>query len=248
MDSSNRTADPTAHGLTAVILCGGRGERLRPLTDRVPKALLPVNGRPLLDYLIDHLFQSGITEFVLCTGYKAELFEEFASRRELGAGNVSCSNSGEAGMTQRLVAARPLIPGRALVCYADTLADVDLKKLVKAHEAMRVEGTLTVHPCRSPFGIVTFDETGLVSAFQEKPQLPYWINIGFLLLEPMALSRLNSEVPMPDFLVNLAAQRGLGVYRHLGRHWTANTETELRELAENLRSHWNNEEKNDDTE
>jgi UTP-glucose-1-phosphate uridylyltransferase len=51
--------------LTAVILCGGRGERLRPLTDTVPKPLLPVNGRPLLDYLLDHLSQSGIREFIL---------------------------------------------------------------------------------------------------------------------------------------------------------------------------------------
>ncbi|MHB1309659.1 MAG: nucleotidyltransferase family protein, partial [Limisphaerales bacterium] len=221
--------------LTAIILCGGRGERLRPLSDSVPKPLLPANGRPILDYLLEHLSHSGIRDFLLCVGYRAEMFEHFVSQRASGPERVRCLNSGEAGITERLCEARPLVPGRALVCYGDTLADLSIRGLMKSHRSSRADATITVYPYRSPFGIVTFDEAGVVSRFEEKPRLPYWINVGFLLLEPAALNQLRPEVPLPGFLSRLAARRKLGVHRHRGRHWTANTETELRELATDLR-------------
>jgi glucose-1-phosphate cytidylyltransferase len=226
--------------LTAVILCGGRGERLRRLTDATPKPLLPANGRPILDYVLEHLMQSGIKEFILCTGYRADLFEQFAARRARSGMAVRCVNSGDVSIARRLAEARPLIRDRALVCYGDTLADVDVRQLLDAHQSRELEATLTVYPYRSPFGIVSIDESGLVSKFEEKPQLPYWINIGFLLLEPAALRRLDPAILLPEFLARLAGQRLLGVHRHQGRHWTANTETELRELAEELKTHWKN--------
>jgi glucose-1-phosphate cytidylyltransferase len=223
--------------LTAVILCGGRGERLRPLTDTTPKPLLQVNGRPMLGYLLEHLIQFGIREFLLCVGYKAELFEEFA-RGAAGPGRIRCLNSGEASMTERLCEARARVVDQALICYADTLADVDIRSLLEAHETGNYEATITVYPYRSPFGTVAFDETGRVLRFEEKPQLPYWINIGFLLLEKRSLRRLRPDASLPEFLTELAARRALGVHRHLGRHWTANTETELRQLAAALRADW----------
>jgi NDP-sugar pyrophosphorylase family protein len=223
--------------VTAVILSGGRGERLRPLTDTVPKPLLPVNGRPLLDYLLDHLGRSGIDDMILCVGYKAELFAQFALGRTTGPKRIRCLDSGDSGITERLALARPLIAGQALVCYADTLADVNIEALLEAHHQSGAEATITVYPYHSPFGLVTFDDQNRVCRFEEKPSLPYWINIGFLLLEPAALRRLRAEVPLPEYLTELVSRRTLNVHRHLGRHWTANTETELRTLAAELRAH-----------
>jgi mannose-1-phosphate guanylyltransferase len=220
--------------ITAVILCGGRGERLRPMTDLTPKPLIPVNGRPMLGYLIEHLLQSGLGEFLLCVGYKAEMFEAYAGQLESSTSRIRCVNSGEAGITKRLVDARPFVRDRALVCYADTLADVDVRELISVHEERKAQATITVHPYQSSFGLVSFDEAGFVSRFEEKPRLPYWVNIGFILMEPAALDRLNSERSFPEFLAELAARRELGVYRHPGKHWTANTGTELRELAARL--------------
>ncbi|MCZ7639285.1 MAG: nucleotidyltransferase family protein [Verrucomicrobia bacterium] len=220
--------------LTALILCGGRGERLRPWSDAVPKSLLPVKGKPLLAYLLDHLAGTGIRDFVLCTGYKAALFEEFASRFPGASGRLRCCDSGQVSITERLVRARAHVAGRALVCYGDTLADVDLPELIAAHERLGVEATLTVYPYRSPFGLVRFDEAGRVTAFAEKPSLPYWINIGFLLLETAALQRLDANLAFSDYLAQLARHRRLGVHPHRGRHWTANTEAEFLDLASHL--------------
>ncbi len=222
--------------VTALILCGGRGERLRPLTDEIPKPLLPVNGRPLLAYVMQHLHDHDIRDFLLCTGYKAEMFEEFARQSPFCTWRIRCQNSGEVDIGERLRQAQDLLRTRALVCYADTLADVDLAELRRVHEGRRVEATLTVFPYHSPFGIVAVDEDGMATGFEEKPHLPYWVNIGFMLCEPIALTRLRPGTDFPTFLEGLARERRLAVHRHLGRHWTANTEQELRDLATQLRN------------
>src|SRR5947209_2943463 len=83
--------------------------------------------------------------------------------------------------------ARPHVRGRALVCYGDTLANVDLAALARQHEDGDALLTLAVYPLHSPYGIVTFDAGRRVTGFREKPRLPHWINIGFMLCEPAAL-------------------------------------------------------------
>lgn len=218
--------------LTAILLCGGKGERLKPFTDLFPKPLVPLAGRPILQYLIEHLESAGLRRFVVCTGYKAELIDEFLDRVFRPRRDIVSVNSGEAAtMTDRLRGARTHVPGRALVCYGDTLANVDIEALQQQHQRSGVAATMTVHPLRSPFGLVEFDEANRVTAFAEKPLLPYWINIGFLLCEPAALDQLTPGTDMPEFLSRLAAQRQLGSYRHAGRHLTVNDEKE-RQSAE----------------
>ena len=112
------------------------------------------------------------------------------------------------------------------VCYGDTLANVDVRGLLASHRASGALATLTTYPLRSPFGVVRFDESGRVSDFEEKPALPYWINIGFILCEPEALEHLRPGSDMPAFLSSLAAEGGLYAYRHTGKHLTVNTEKE----------------------
>lgn len=213
--------------VTAILLCGGKGERLRPLTEDVPKPLLPLQGRPLLDHLVAYLHASGIHRFVICVGHLAEHFEAFVRQRRGWDWNAICVDSGDASMTDRLLDARPHVPGRALICYGDTLANVDLHALKCAHERRKAWLTLVVYPFRSPFGVVYFDEQQRVTEFTEKPLLPYWINIGFMLCEAAALDVLQRGWDMPRFLGELAGQGRLFAYRHQGRHLTVNTPREL---------------------
>src|SRR5579872_6676391 len=114
---------------TAVILCGGKGERLRPFTEHLPKALVPLRGKPLLQHLMNYLSLSGITRFVLCVGYKAECIEQFVRESSRANWQVKCVNSGDASMTDRILDALPEVPGRALICYGDILANLDLGAL-----------------------------------------------------------------------------------------------------------------------
>ena len=218
--------------LTAILLCGGKGERLKPFTETLPKALVPLNGNPLLLHLLRYLSSEGVSRFVVCVGYKAEAIESFLSEGVAEPWKITCVNSGDASMPDRLLDARPHIHGRALVCYGDTLANVELAGLLREHQRSEALATLTVYPLHSPFGIVQFDDSKRVTSFDEKPRLPYWINIGFLVCEPTAFDFLARGSEMPEFLSTLAAAGVLNTYQHIGKHLTVNTEKD-RALAEN---------------
>jgi glucose-1-phosphate cytidylyltransferase len=212
--------------LTAVVLCGGKGERLRPFTETLPKALVPLNGAPLLHHLLQFLSRAGVSRFVICVGYKAETIEEFLSEQRDPNVKIECVNSGDVTMTDRILDAQPYISGRALVCYGDTLANVDLRELLRQHERSGAAATLSTYPLHSPFGIVETDEHDKVKSFSEKPLLPYWINIGFLVCEPVAFKYMERGLDMISFLSALAQAGVLYTYRHKGKHLTVNTEKE----------------------
>jgi glucose-1-phosphate cytidylyltransferase len=217
--------------LTAILLCGGKGERLRPFTETMPKAMVTLNGEPLLSHLLRYLFSAGISRFVVCVGYKAEAIESFLREECAELGKITCVNSGDVSMTDRLLDARSHVRGRALICYGDTLANVDLAGLVERHEQRGALATLTVYPLHSPFGVVHFDDSNRATAFAEKPRLPYWINIGFILCEPEAFDFVNRGSEMPEFLSALAQAEVLYTHTHAGKHLTVNTEKD-RALAE----------------
>lgn len=216
--------------LTAVLLCGGKGERLRPFTEVLPKPLVPLRGRPLLEHLMGWLLGEGVRRFVLCTGYRAEAIDAFVAER-FADHAVTCVETGaETPMCERLRAARQHVPGRALVCYGDTLANVEVAALLREHEAHGRTATVTVYPLRSPFGVVELDErTGAVTRIVEKPILPHWINIGFMACEPRGLDQLPAGADLVTFMDALTARGELGAYRHRGRHLTVNTDKERSE-------------------
>jgi glucose-1-phosphate cytidylyltransferase len=217
-------------GVTAILLCGGKGERLKPFTEQFPKPLVPVHGKPLLLHLVNYLAAGGISRFVFCVGYKAELVQSFVRQSCAGLDHV-CVDSGDVSMTDRLLDARAHAPGPALVCYGDTLANVNLAELRQAHDRKGGLATVTIYPMRSPFGLVEFDGGQRVTRFSEKPMLPYWINIGFLLCARGAMDRLRRGVDMPEFLEGLRAENQLFVHPHRGTHVTINTEKD-RAVAE----------------
>jgi glucose-1-phosphate cytidylyltransferase len=210
--------------LTAIVLAGGKGERLRPYTDSAPKPLIPLNGRPLLEHLLAFLSAGGIRRFVLCTGYKAEMIERYMRECNRPDWDVACINSGDVAMTDRLLDARRHVSDQALVCYGDTLANVDLARLRHEHEVAGALMTMTVYPLHSPFGIVHLDGRSRIGGFSEKPRLPHWINIGFLLCEPAALEMLRPGTDMPEYLSALVATGRMHAHRHEGKHLTVNTE------------------------
>lgn len=217
--------------ITAVILCGGKGERLRPYTDHLPKPLLPLGTKPILLYLLEYLAQAGITRFVLCTGYRAEQIEEFAGTQCDPAWDIRCVNSGDASMTERLRDAWPFVKGTALICYGDTLANVDIARLIRRHQRSGSIATMSLYRPRSPFGVVRFGRDRKVKSFEEKPPLPHWINIGYILGETERLRPYLDSADMVEMLDRLVAGRELSAHEHTGKHLTINTEKE-RQQAE----------------
>ena len=229
MPAQNQAAD-----VTAIVLCGGKGERLRPFTESFPKALAPLNGKPLLHHLLRSLERGGISKAVLCTGYRAEAIDDFL-RREPPALKIACVNSGEdAAMADRVLDALPHVSARALICYGDTMANVDLATLEAEHRRSGAAATITVYPLHSPFGIVEIAENGAVHGIAEKPVLPHWINIGYLLCERAALACLRRGTDLAEFAAELSQRGQLRAFRHTGRHITVNTEKERAEAEAHI--------------
>jgi NDP-sugar pyrophosphorylase family protein len=220
--------------LTAVILCGGKGERLRPFTDKFPKPLVPLLDKPLLLHLVEFLKLQGIRKFVFCVGYKAEMIEEYVHSNIAGPDvEVHLSNAGDVSITRRLALASPHIHGPALVCYGDTIANVSLNQLCHFHNTHEAEATITVFPLRSQFGIV--DIAGnMAVGFREKPDLPYHINIGFFILSRAIIGSVHNYDEMIPWLESLTRDNNLSAYIHKGKHLTVNTEKERQSAEEEI--------------
>jgi len=218
--------------LTAILLCGGKGRRLRPFTDTLPKSLVSINGKPLIYHLMRQLGGMGISHFIVCVGYKGEAIEKFVNENREPKWNVKCINSGDVSITDRITDAQNYFSGQGIICYGDTLANVNLTDLRKDHQKNGGLATITVYPYHSPFGIVAFDNSERVSEFIEKPQLPYWMNIGFLLCEQGAFEFIQPRSDFLEFLTAMAKAGVLYAHKHPGEHLTVNTEKD-RALAEN---------------
>ena len=184
--------------MKAFLLAGGLGTRLRPLTDRTPKCLVEVGGRPMLDIWLDALAEAGVDEVLVNTHHLAGLVEAHVAART-AAPVVHLSHEPELlGSAGTLRANRDFVAGEDmfLALYADNLTDFDLRVLVEAHRAGGRAATLTVFraPRPSECGIVEVAD-GRVVGFVEKPAHPAsdLANAGLYAFDP----RLLDEIPEP---------------------------------------------------
>ena len=219
--------------VTALILCGGKGERLRPLTVSVPKPLVCIKGRPILSYLLDHVKKFGITDIVIAAGFQAEKIDAFfrEHHRDL---TVKIVNSGDVDIIERTQACSTHIAGDFVLLYGDTLADVNFSRLQEFHYSHNAKATITLYPLKSQFGLAELDQDGSVTSFQEKPTLDKWINIGNFYYENEVLSWMRDFSSYARFLEFLASQRKLQGFKHRGIHITVNTLRELEDAEENI--------------
>jgi glucose-1-phosphate cytidylyltransferase len=204
----------------AAILCGGRGTRLRERTEAIPKPLVEIGDKPILWHVIRLCAAQGFGRFLLLTGHRRELIERLVAGEDWPPGvELECVDTGEETPTGgRLHAVRDrLADATFLVTYADGLADVDLRSLVRFHRAHGGLATLTVVRPELQFGVADLDGDGVVLGFHEKPRSEHWINGGFFCFEPGVLDYLTSSSALErEPLEGLAADRQLRAYRRTG--------------------------------
>jgi mannose-1-phosphate guanylyltransferase len=183
----------------AVVLVGGFGTRLRPLTLTTPKQMLPILHKPMIEHVLEHLASHGITEAVLSMGYRPDAFADaYPDGRCAGVGlhyAIEAEPLDTAGAI-RFAALDAGIDERFVVVNGDVLTDLDLGELVAFHDAHGGEGTIALHQVDDPsaFGVVPTDADGKVEAFVEKPtreEAPTdLINAGTYVLEASVLDRI----------------------------------------------------------
>lgn len=224
-DILGRTERPNC----AMIMVGGRGERLRPLTDTIPKPMLRVAGRPILERIVLHLVGFGIRRIFLSVNYKAEVIEiHFGDGSAFGC-NIEYLKEAVPLGTGGALSLLPAVPSDPLlVLNGDLLTQLDVGQMLAFHGSAGHKVTVGVHEYRHtvPFGVVELQGERIV-AVREKPTQSWQVNAGIYILEPDLLARIPKDTyfPLPA-LVEECLDRGeaVGAFRveedwiDVGRH------------------------------
>ncbi|MGZ0219251.1 MAG: sugar phosphate nucleotidyltransferase [Acidimicrobiales bacterium] len=187
--------------MKAVVLVGGFGTRLRPLTLTSPKQMLPVIDRPMLEHVIGGLGRHGVAEVVLSLGYKEDVFREAYPNSECAGVRLTYAVEPEpldtAGAV-RFAAEAAGIDETFIVINGDVFTDLDVMSVWNRHHEIGAEATIALTPVDDPsrYGVVPTDPDGKVLGFVEKPPVgeapTNWINAGTYVLEPSVLQRIET--------------------------------------------------------
>lgn len=228
--------------MKAVLLAGGLGTRMREETEFRPKPMVEVGGRPVLWHIMKILSHQGISEFIICTGYKSEFIKnyfynygsmnldftvtlgdntsiEYHGSHDEFNWKVSVVDTGASTMTGgRIKRIQDYVGDEKFLCtYGDGIADVDIKSLIQQHEKSGLTATMTTTRPIGRFGVVETDPGGKVINFKEKPRSENWVNIGYFIFEPNFFDYLGqNSVLEEEPLRKLVSENQIGAFKHEG--------------------------------
>ena len=171
--------------MKAIILAGGRGKRLRPITDYVPKPLIPIKNIPIIEWQIKYLKKFGISEIIVCSGYKTKMIENYLNNKKLGIKITFSVEDKPLGTGGAIKKAGKKIKDRSfLVINGDVITNIDLKKLIKKNNA------IASIQLKTKFGILQTDGNKIIK-FDEKKEIEnLWMNAGIYHLNKETLKEL----------------------------------------------------------
>ena len=232
--------------MKAVLLAGGLGTRMREETEFRPKPMVEVGGKPVLWHIMKTFAAYGVTDFVVCTGYKGDVIKDYFLDYEarnndftitLGRSHeivfhdqhlesdwsVTVADTGanaQTGSRVRQIKRYVQDCDRFIVTYGDGLADVDVQKLLDFHSSHGKTATITTVRPLSRFGMVDIASSQVVEKFREKPQVEDWVSAGFFVFERSIFDYLGSAdddlVLEQEPLAELASRGELVAYQHEG--------------------------------
>ncbi len=174
--------------MKAIILAGGRGNRLRPITDYVPKPLIPIKNIPIIEWQIKYLKKFGVSEVIICSGYKTEMIENYLNNKKLGikiSFSVEDMPLGTGGAIKK--AGKKINEKSFIVINGDIITNIDLKKLLKK------ENSIASIQLKTKFGILQTDDDKIIK-FDEKKEIEnLWMNAGIYHLKKNTLKDLPDK-------------------------------------------------------
>lgn len=188
--------------MQAVILIGGEGTRLRPLSCHTPKAMVPILNRPLLEHLLRYLEKHGIRDIILAAGNTPSPIQNWLDNSTPPGVRVTCqaeeSPMGTAGAVKH---AESLLDEPFIVLNGDILTEIDLSAMLRQHQKIKPQASIALTPVDNPtlYGVVGTDAQGMVKSFVEKPGwdkvTSHMINAGIYILEPEVLAQVPASTP-----------------------------------------------------
>ena len=202
--------------MKCVILAGGKGTRISEYTKSIPKPMVKIGSKPIIEHIINYYTKFGFKDFIIASGYKHNIIREYFKKKNFFV-NINVINTGIETLTgSRLKKLSNVLNETFMLTYGDGLSNVNLKKLLNFHRENKKKITLTaVHP-PARFGELTLIKN-IVSKFKEKPQLQKgWINGGFFVVEPEFLRLIGNKNVMLERapLNKVVKDKDLAAYRH----------------------------------
>ena len=173
---------------SAVILAGGLGTRLRPYTSFVPKPMLPLGDKPLLEHLILWLKENGVSRIVISVGYLRRMIESYFGDGSDWNVKISYARSeAPLGISGQLLRVKNQIDSTFFLLYGDSVFDFDLRQMLDYHKKKSSSLTMGLmnYSQKLPYGLIERDSEGTVTAWKEKPEVGGLINVGCYVSEPV---------------------------------------------------------------
>jgi len=225
--------------MKCIILAGGRGTRLVPLTDEMPKPLVKIGDKPVLYHIIERLRMGGLTDFIIAGGYKWKMIEKYVVNNPIDGANIRVIDTGLDTLTGGRLKLLAPESGRVFVTYGDDISDVNAKNVIDFHNDSTKFGiTMTGGRSKSNWGHLVVDGDNLL-VFKEKPILDDWINIGNFIIDAEICKELKIDETLEDFIKRMIGKCNVNVFKHNGYFYGMNTYADyifLNELWERSRN------------
>ena len=214
-----------------IIVCGGRGKRMGRMTNKIPKPMIKIGKKPIIEHKINYYQSQGIDRFIFCLGYKSKILKNFLKTK------ISKSTFNDAGLKpgilKRIFMVKDQINQPAIISYGDTLAKINFKKLILKHNNSKCAITIVVAPIQNPFGLVEWNTKGMATKFNEKPILNHFI--GYAVISPLFFKKIDNKiinlndgqgiVQAINFLIK---KRQVNIYKFEDLKITINSQSELK--------------------
>lgn len=224
-----------------IILCGGRGKRMGKLTNNMPKPLIKVAYKPIIEHKLIYYKSQGLTDFIFCLGYKSNELKKFLKKKL--PKSLFHDAGVKAGILKRINLVKEYINDYTIISYGDTLAKINFLDLLQSHKRSKCALTIVAAPIQNPFGIVNWNSEGKVLFFNEKPVLNHYI--GYSVISPNFFDMLNKRIinlkdgnGIIQAIKYLIKKRQVNIYKFKNLQVTINSPEELKYARLNYKKYF----------
>ncbi len=208
--------------MKAVIIAGGLGTRLQPYTTFLPKPMLPLGEKPILEHLIEWSKKNGIKSIVLCVSYLRKSIEDyFEDGKKFGVSIEYARSNKPLATAGQLKTAENFVDSTFVCMYGDSIYDFNLRKMIKQHKQKKsfVTMSLEEYKTKLPYGVIETSKNNRVIAWKEKPEIKANINMGCYVMEPGIMKFIPKDKPygMDSVIKNVMAKKKI-VHSFIGKN------------------------------